>query len=60
MARGLGTQETRSADVLSMLMLQPRYLQSLLRLGKQDAERNAAPIDAFLQGAPSDAVAAGR
>jgi len=59
MARGLGTQETRSADVLSMLMFQPRYLQRLIRLGKQDAERNAARIDAFLQGAPSDALAAG-
>jgi NTE family protein len=59
MARGLGTRETRSADVLSMLMFQPRYLQRLIRLGQQDAERNAARIDAFLQDAPAGAVAAG-
>jgi NTE family protein len=49
MTRGLGTRETRSPDVLSMLMFQRDYLMRLMAIGEADAERRAADIDSLLQ-----------
>lgn len=46
--RGLGTQQTRSNDVLSMVMFQPNYLTRLIELGEADAEARAREIEAFL------------
>jgi NTE family protein len=46
--RGLGTQETRSNDVLSMVMFQPNYLTRLIELGEADAEARAREIEGFL------------
>jgi NTE family protein len=48
--RGLGTKQTRSNDVLSMVMFQPNYLTRLIELGEKDAELRAAEIEAFLEG----------
>ncbi|MGH8584526.1 MAG: patatin-like phospholipase family protein [Gammaproteobacteria bacterium] len=48
MTRGLGTQETRSNDILSLLMFQPDYLQHLIELGYEDAEARRDEIDALL------------
>lgn len=48
MTRGLGTRETRSPDMLSMLMFQKDYLTRLMEIGEADAEANAAEIDRFL------------
>ena len=48
--RGLGTQETRSPDSLSMLMFQPEYLERLIELGETDAERRGEEILAFVHG----------
>lgn len=48
MTRGLGTRETRSPDLLSMLMFQPDYLDRLIAIGEADAERRAADLDALL------------
>lgn len=48
MTRGLGTRETRSPDVLSMLMFQPDYLTRLIAIGEADAERRAEELDALL------------
>lgn len=48
MTRGLGTRETRSPDLLSMLMFQRDYLTRLMAIGEADAERRAADIDAIL------------
>lgn len=48
MTRGLGTRQTRSNDVLSMVMFQPNYLSRLIELGEADAEARAAEIEAFL------------
>ena len=48
MTRGLGTQETRSNDLLSLLMFQPDYLQRMLDLGYADAKAREAEIAAFL------------
>ena len=47
--RGLGTRETRSNDVLSMMMFQPNYLSRLIELGEADAELRAREIEEFLQ-----------
>ena len=41
MERGLGTGETRSNDMLSLLMFQPDYLKRLLELGYADADANS-------------------
>ena len=41
MTRGLGTRETRSPDVLSMLMFQSDYLTRLIEIGRADAESQA-------------------
>jgi NTE family protein len=50
MTRGLGTKETRSPDILSMLMFQPEYLTRLIQMGKADADARGAEIEAFLSG----------
>jgi NTE family protein len=49
LTRGLGTRETRSNDLLSLLMFQPDYLQDLLDLGYNDAEERMPEIRAFLE-----------
>jgi NTE family protein len=50
MTRGLGTRETSSPDVLSMLMFQRDYLTRLMEIGEADAEARAEEIDTFLSG----------
>ncbi|MGH8478916.1 MAG: patatin-like phospholipase family protein [Gammaproteobacteria bacterium] len=47
MTRGLGTQETRSNDILSVLLFQPDYVRRLLDLGYADAEARREEIAAF-------------
>jgi NTE family protein len=49
MTRGLGTKETKSPDILSMLMFQPDYLTRLVEIGEADAEARADEIREFLQ-----------
>ncbi len=48
MTRGLGTRETRSPDMLSLLMFQPDYIDELIRLGEQDAVARAEEIERFV------------
>ncbi len=48
LTRGLGTQETRSNDLISLVMFQPDYLKRLLQLGEQDAAERAREIEVFL------------
>ena len=48
LTRGLGTKQTRSNDILSMVMFQPNYLTRLIELGESDAEARAPEIEAFL------------
>ena len=50
MTRGLGTRETRSNDLLSLLMFQPDYLSRLIELGEADAEARRDEIEDLLQG----------
>ena len=54
MTRGLGTRETRSPDILSMLMFQHDYLTRLMEIGEADADARADDIAEFLA---ADAVA---
>jgi NTE family protein len=49
MVRGLGSRETRSNDMLSLLMFQEDYITRLIELGEADARARSAEIDVFLQ-----------
>jgi NTE family protein len=49
LTRGLGTQETASPDILSLVLFQADYLRRLVELGEADAEAQAERIDAFLR-----------
>jgi NTE family protein len=48
LTRGLGTRETRSNDMLSLVMFQPDYVKRLLELGESDAEKRRADFAKFL------------
>jgi NTE family protein len=48
LTRGLGTRETRSNDLLSLVMFQPDYVRRLLALGEADAEARRADMARFL------------
>jgi NTE family protein len=52
LTRGLGTRETATPDVLSMLMFQDDYAKRLMALGESDAEARAEELDGFLRAAP--------
>ncbi len=47
LTRGLGTRETRSNDMLSLVMFQPDYVKRLLELGEADAECRREDFEAF-------------
>ena len=57
LTRGLGSRETTSPDLLSLLMFQPDYIQRLLEIGAADAAAAGARLAAIL--AP-EAAARGR
>jgi NTE family protein len=46
--RGLGTRQTRSNDVLSLIMFQADYLGRLIEMGASDAQEMSASIERFL------------
>jgi NTE family protein len=48
LTRGLGTQETRANDILSLLLFHPDYLGRVMELGYQDAHARRDEIEAFL------------
>jgi NTE family protein len=49
MTRGLGTRETTSPDVLSLLMFQPDYIDELISIGERDAEARGDEISSFIE-----------
>jgi NTE family protein len=49
LTRGLGTRETRSNDLLSLVMFQTDYVRRLIELGEADAEARVEDIRWFLQ-----------
>ncbi len=53
LTRGLGTKETRSNDLLSLLMFQADYLSRLLEIGEEDGTARIDEIVEFLAGAPA-------
>jgi NTE family protein len=55
MTRGLGTRETKSNDLLSLLMFQSDYLARLIEIGEQDAEARIDDIGRFLDAKQSTA-----
>ena len=48
LTRGLGSRETRTPDVLSLLMFDPGYLKRLIEIGEADAEARATDIAELL------------
>jgi NTE family protein len=48
LTRGLGTKETRSNDMLSLVMFQPDYVRHLIELGQSDAAAKREQIKEFL------------
>jgi len=48
MTRGLGTRETRSNDMLSLMMFQRDYVRRLIELGESDAAARMGEIRSFL------------
>jgi NTE family protein len=48
LTRGLGTRETKSPDVLSLILFQADYLRTLMEIGEGDAEARADEIEEFL------------
>lgn len=50
MTRGLGTRDTKSPDLLSLLMFQPDYIRALIEVGEKDAEARHGEIAALLGG----------
>jgi NTE family protein len=54
LVRGLGSRETRSNDMLSLLMFQPDYIAQVIELGEADARARASDIDRFLAAVPDD------
>jgi len=51
MTRGLGTRDTKSPDLLSLLMFQPDYIRALIEVGERDAEARHGEIAKLLGGA---------
>lgn len=50
LVRGTGTRETRSNDLLSLILFQHDYVGALLELGEADALRQSAELEQFLAG----------
>lgn len=50
LSRALGTRETRSPDLVAMLLFQPDYLSHLIALGREDAERSADKLIELIEG----------
>ena len=57
LTRGLGTRETASPDILSMVMFQDDYIRALIELGEADADARVAELDQFLAGDTEDVAA---
>jgi len=49
LTRGLGTKETRSNDMLSLVMFQGDYVRRLIELGEADASSRLDEVRQFLR-----------
>jgi len=52
LTRGLGTQRTKSPDLLSLVMFEGGYLRQLIEIGEADAEARSAELLALVDGEP--------
>ena len=59
LTRGLGTRETESPDVLSLILFQPDYLQALMEIGEADANARSDEIAEFLEADAEAGVSGG-
>jgi NTE family protein len=59
LTRGLGSHETTSADMLSLLLFHPQYLRRLMDIGERDAEAAGEKLAALLGEPPPQAAAVG-
>lgn len=50
LTRGLGSRQTASPDVLSLLLFDPEYLQHLIAIGEADAEKSASEVAELIFG----------
>ena len=49
LTRGLGTRQTRSPDLLSLLLFQRDYVEALIEIGERDAAAHAEELEAILR-----------
>lgn len=49
LTRGLGTRQSASPDLLSMFSFVPDYVERIMEIGEQDAERHAERLSAMLE-----------
>jgi len=49
LTRGLGTRQTKSPDILSLVLFQPDYLRALMEIGEADANERSDEIADFLR-----------
>lgn len=54
LTRGLGTQQTASPDIVSLILFQADYLRRLIDIGEEDAIAAGDVIEAFLAKPPAD------
>jgi NTE family protein len=54
LTRGLGSRETASPDLLSLLMFQTDYIARLMEIGEADAEAEADRVSELLDSQPSE------
>ncbi len=59
MTRGLGSRKTNSSALLSLLMFQKDYVERLMEIGKDDADRNADRVARLLEGTNSQQPTSG-
>jgi NTE family protein len=52
--RGLGTKQTASPDIVSLVLFQADYLRRLIDIGEEDAIAHGDAIEAFLARPPAD------
>jgi NTE family protein len=50
LTRGLGTRQTRSPDLLSLLLFQRDYVEALIEIGERDAAAHAEELEAIIHG----------
>lgn len=52
MTRGLGTKDTASPDLLSLILFQPDFIAGLVEMGEEDGEANAERLEEFSESTP--------